>query len=292
MHMRKASSRSSLANGRLPRQYQSLGLSGTRADLERAMVLLVEEGSLGFEEIDHPLRLVAYFEDCIQITALQRQLGLAVPNVHVQVHKPLTDRDWHRLWKEHWQGFPVGRNFFITPSWQKPPRTTRQVLKIDPERAFGTGLHHTTRLMLEILENTYRSGSRVIDVGTGTGILAMAAATLGSTSVLGIEPDEEALSCARANVVRNQLKHKVELRHAGWEDIHAAVDLVLANIHFQMLVNALPTFSSWLTRSGSLILSGILSEDVLEIRTSAPSNLRFQKEFSSGEWKALLFQKN
>lgn len=273
--------------------YPTLLLYGPDEAIEAAMAQVFEAGCLGIETIGETTR--AYFPPGTDLRAL-RTLLTPVAGLRLGTIEVIPDRDWVALSRAELSGGALGERFFVCPSWVSPPHTTstgRILLRIDPEQAFGTGRHDTTRLCLELLEQRAQPNRAVIDAGTGTGILAMAAAALGCRPVVAIESDPIAAACARRNAKRNRLEH-VEVVRA---DIGSAAPpparLLVANLTRPLLERALPRLSRWLEPGGDMILSGILTEDLDEMASILESDthsMRVMRYHTAGEWAALLAQ--
>jgi ribosomal protein L11 methyltransferase len=175
--------------------------------------------------------------------------------------------DWSKEWRRGLRPRRLGR-VVVTPSWSEPDVESGDiVLTIDPEMAFGTGEHATTRGCLRLLGECIRAGDRVLDVGTGSAILAIAAARLGAGSVLAVESDPDAIENAQDNVVRNGTLENVRIDCALVDEGYlaragsGAFDLILANVLSGVLMPLLPAFHDALTADGHLILSGILETE-------------------------------
>jgi ribosomal protein L11 methyltransferase len=268
--------------------YPVVEIEGAREDLEIALALLMEWGSLGAEERDDGSKpkLRAFFPEGVDATALSRALMNALPALVARPGAPEKVRDWLAEWKQSFHGFALGDRFFILPTWKPIPDidVDRSILRIDPEQAFGTGTHETTRLAAGLLERLVRPKSRVIDLGSGTGILAMVAARLGADSVLAIEPDEHAARCARENVLRNGLAERVRVETAAAEDFPTiASDLVVANINRPLLESAVTRINAPL-----VVLSGILADELEELEAAVPARFAVRERWTSGEWAALV----
>lgn len=181
----------------------------------------------------------------------------------------LPDCDWNQLWAQFVQPIRVGRRIVIRPSWRRADLQAGDVeLVIDPKRAFGTGHHATTQMLIEWLEDVIRGGESVLDVGTGSGILAMVALRLGARRALGIDIDPIAVECAREYAVINGFGSELELRTIGLEDLDPPAppyDWVLANLDRNTLVESAPAFGPYLHRGAKLLLSGILVGQQTEI---------------------------
>jgi ribosomal protein L11 methyltransferase len=163
------------------------------------------------------------------------------------------------------------------------------VLHIDPERAFGTGTHETTRMSVELIEEVVRADSSVIDAGTGTGVLAMACAALGCRQVVAIENDPEAATCAGANIHRNGFGDRVSLVVASVMDAEPnPAEVVLANLNETVLRKAITRILSWVLPNGKIILSGLLQDQADSIAYELPPAFTLVRQRTAGEWAALL----
>lgn len=188
-------------------------------------------------------------------------MSLPLPSLSVE---SIEDQDWGRDWKVHFHPFTIVPGLVIAPTWEEyQAEAGEQVIVMDPGMAFGTGHHATTSLCLEgirnrLLENECDS---VLDVGTGTGILGMAALLFGARSVLAVDNDEDAVSAARENVERNGLSEQMTVNGQALSEITTSFDLVVANIVQDVLL-MLGDDLGRLTRSdGELILSGLMGKD-------------------------------
>ncbi len=182
----------------------------------------------------------------------------------------LPDRDWNRLWVQSVEPIRVGRRVVIRPSWRPAELQFDDIeLIIDPKQAFGTGHHATTRMLIEWLEEVIRGGESVLDVGTGSGILAMVALRLGAGRALGIDIDPIAVDCAREYAVMNGFGSELELETAALEQLdpqqHPAYDWVIANLDRGTLVDLAPAFGPYLRRGARVLLSGILVDQQAEV---------------------------
>jgi ribosomal protein L11 methyltransferase len=269
-------------------KYISIVIEGTREDLETAIAFIFEAGCTGTEETTDSL-FKAYFPAHTDIDRLSSELARQFPRTRFGAVAQVEERDWSSAWKKDLRGFSLGEKFFVLPSWKSPPRTNRTILRIDPERAFGTGAHDTTRLCLELIECHAGPGTSVIDAGTGTGILAMAAAALGCKPVVAIESDSEAASCARNNIRRNHLESVIQIHEASLsESMPPPADLIVANLNEAVIEKELARLTSWVLPGGTLILSGLLVEQAGNIASKLPSEFRFAQHRTAGEWSALL----
>ena len=208
------------------------------------------------EEIETPEKELRSFLDSL------RALGLVVESGDVRVSS-LPAKDWLSEWRSDFHPFPVGRRLLIRPSWEPAPEDTgRFVIVIDPQMAFGTGEHCTTRFCLEALEEHLHSEDLVLDVGTGSGILSIAAVKLGAGRAVGLDIDPQAVQTARDNTRINGVSGQVEIVAEPIERIEAGgFDQVLANIDGHTLLKMLPELKRVARIGGKIVLAGFLIEE-------------------------------
>ena len=248
-----------------------------RAELSRwvGSALAVEQPA---GEAHEPLTVRAYIADgpACQPTrqAVERALwhlgatgasGLREP--HVRWVRP---EEYLNEWRTFYSPFPIGRGFVVAPSWSDEPATLRRVIRLDPGMAFGTGLHPTTQLAVEVLECAVTPGQTVIDVGTGSGILAIVAALSGAQAVCAIDTDADAVRTARANVAENACDDRVavaneQLPLSGWQSADVVVANIVADTHLQNLNH----YVAAVRPGGAVILGGITATRGAEMRAAA-----------------------
>jgi ribosomal protein L11 methyltransferase len=203
------------------------------------------------------------------------------------------ESDWAEAWKSHFPVLRVGRRLVIRPSWRRHRRQPDDVvLALDPGMAFGTGLHPTTRLCLAAIESLADegglAGARVLDVGCGSGILAIAALRLGAAAALGLDTDPVAIEAAMANARRNRLARRLRARHGSLPSGDGAHDLVLANLIASVLVDLAPALAAELGPRGTLIASGIFVDREAEVRPALEgAGLKVVTRSVEGDWIAL-----
>ena len=194
-------------------------------------------------------------------------------------------------WKEGFEAVEIGDRLVVAPSWKLPAKGERRVvIQIDPGMAFGTGTHETTRLCLEAIEREWHGGS-LLDVGTGTGILAIAAALLAPGSrVVAIDVDPQAIGVARENIAINGVSASVELLEGQpLNQAGQSFDVVVANLTAEVIVALMDDLASCLAPERLLILSGILNELAEDVeRSLIASGLTVTERREAGEWCALL----
>jgi ribosomal protein L11 methyltransferase len=204
----------------------------------------------------------------------------------------VADQDWADAWRAHFAPFTLGRRLVIAPPWQVPSADGRLVLVIEPGRAFGTGQHGSTAGCLELLEALVeRVGepSRVIDLGTGSGILAIAAARLGACEVLAVDMDPDAVASAAANVTRNGLDPRVRCVVAAADAVDApAAPLILANLLAAAHRALAATYARLLTPGGLLVLGGILDGEAHQVEAAVSEHgFRVRDTRSVEGWTSL-----
>ncbi len=204
----------------------------------------------------------------------------------------LAEEDWAEAWKNHFHVHRVGRRVVVKPTWrQYAPQRDDIVIELDPGMAFGTGLHPTTRLCIQALEDTVQQGARVLDLGTGSGILALAAARLGAGTVLALDVDPVAVRIARENVAANGLGELIRVEQGGSPPSPSSgpFDLIVANIIARVIAELAQPLAAALRRGGILIASGILVEREPAVTAAlAAAGLAVDERRRDGDWLALL----
>ena len=209
-------------------------------------------------------------------------------------YRPVEDVDWSEAWREHFTTLRIGR-LLVHPSWEPAEDGEALAINLDPGRAFGTGQHATTRLCLEAIERECGLGDVVLDIGTGSGILALAAARLGAARVDGLDTDPDAVESARENVRRNGLEDVVNLSRGTLHPqsgAEAAYDLVAANISSAVVCELLPAAARVLRPGGRIVLSGFMEDRAADVVAAARGvGLVEPTVEQDGEWCALVARK-
>ncbi|MDY6903718.1 MAG: 50S ribosomal protein L11 methyltransferase [Thermodesulfobacteriota bacterium] len=179
------------------------------------------------------------------------------------------DEDWANAWKDHFHITRIGTRLIIKPSWQSyEPARDDIVIELDPGMAFGTGTHPTTSLCLEMIEKYVRKGHRVLDVGTGSGILMIAAKKCGAASVWGVDNDPVAVTVARENLLLNQVD-EADFRIISGDlvrDVDGRFNVVVANILSNVIIDLIPALNDIMTEDAVFISSGIIEEKADAVR--------------------------
>jgi ribosomal protein L11 methyltransferase len=214
----------------------------------------------------------------------------------------IKEEDWSTSWKVHFKPARIGKRLIIKPTWEDFIATGEDIiLELDPGMAFGTGTHPTTRLCLEVLEKIYfhegiftqifkETPVAALDVGTGSGILSIAAAKLGAVKVTAIDTDPEAVSVARENILLNEEGKSVQVSNTPLALIAGSFDLVVANILAEVLVTLAPELAKRVKQPGVLILSGILTEkEQIVLDCYAVLGFKLMEIVREGEWSCLTY---
>ena len=264
---------------------------------------LVEDGLAARVDFARPALVRAYLPilapDAIRDAVMQADRALG----HLQAFglRPIgeltarivREADWANAWKAHFPVLRVGRRIVIRPTWRRHRRRPGDVvLALDPGMAFGTGLHPTTRLCLAALEaladNGAIEGARVLDVGSGSGILSIAAAKLGAASVLAVDVDPIAVEASAANARRNRLVRRIRAREGSAPTGEGPFAIVLANLIASLLVTLADGLVGDLRPGGTLLASGIFANREVEVVAAFEARgLAIARRWTEGDWVAL-----
>jgi ribosomal protein L11 methyltransferase len=259
---------------------------------------VVEEGA------DPPVALRAFFPPGSEPLEVQprlegylgelRSLAIPVGPGTVAVSR-VPEEAWADAWRAHFRPLRIGRRLLVVPPWEQPAATPGDgapaLIVIEPGRAFGTGSHGSTRSCLELLERALEGEpvEQALDVGTGSGILAIAAARLGVASVAALDLDPDAVAAAAANAARNGVAGRVRVELGGPEACARAAPLVLANLLGSALVALAPVLARCTTAPGRLIAGGLLVHEVPVVTASfVPEGFALAEVVEREGWAALL----
>lgn len=206
-------------------------------------------------------------------------------------YRPVVESDWAEVWKERFRVLHIGRRLVVRPTWlDHLPQDGEIVIVLDPGLAFGTGLHPTTQMCLSTIEAIVRSGDSALDLGTGSGILAIAAAKMGAT-VHALDNDPVAVRTAQANAQANGVEGRVQIEVGSLQQVHGRkFDIVAANILAKVVIDMLHEgLRSCLNRKGTLIASGILEEQQSEVITALQdAGLLVVERHQTDDWVCLV----
>ena len=250
-----------------------------------------------------PVRVFGYLVVDEHLEENRRQLSEAL--WHLGMIRPLPepsfrtieDEDWMAAWKQHYHPIPIGKRLEVLPAWIEKHDDSRISVHIDPSMAFGTGTHPSTQLCLEMVESYTLPGQPAIDVGCGSGILAIAALRLGASHALAVDIDPASIKSTNENAAANQVQQNLECALGSVTEILQGkyslrqAPLVLVNILAPVIVRLYDAgLADLLTPGGTMVLSGILAEQAQDVKTAAAQHgLTFTEMLQIEDWVALAF---
>ncbi|MEE0945249.1 MAG: 50S ribosomal protein L11 methyltransferase [Acutalibacteraceae bacterium] len=207
----------------------------------------------------------------------------------------VADIDWNEYWKKFFHTTEIGKRLAVVPCWEEYENPqNRKVLKINPGVAFGTGTHATTSLCLELLEEYVKDGMSVLDIGCGSGILAIAGVLLGSKNAVGVDIDEASVRVADDNAVMNEVENSVQFIHGDLaENVSGKYDIVCANIVADVIIRLLANVADYMNDSAVLIASGIIDTRADDVKKAFIDNgFLIKKQLRKDNWYAFAICKN
>lgn len=254
----------------------------------------------------HDTTVTIYFPKTVRAEDIRARIQAAVDRVRkagldvgrgasTAVSLQLVDESsWENAWKEHFRPIPVGRHLLIVPAWEaaQTPLGGRQPIYLEPGMAFGTGTHETTQLCLRALEDAEVADRHVLDVGCGTGVLAIAAARLGAARVQAVDIDPVAVGVAAENARRNGVAEQIEIAEGNLLGGFAEgeqYDVVVANILRDVVILLTPQVASRIRPGGVFISSGYITEHVEQVRNALETHgFVVERTYQDGGWAALM----
>lgn len=213
------------------------------------------------------------------------------------------DEDWENNWRQYFKPFAVGKKLTVKPTWEELPdelRKGREIIEIDPSSSFGTGSHATTKLCMERLEEIIKGGERVLDMGTGSGILTIASLKLGAKSAVAVDIDEVAARIAGENMLQNNFGEDSVKVYDGdilankrlYDEVGGGYDVICANIVAGIIILMADMFYEKLAPSGRLIASGIITEREDEVRLALEkAGFKTLSAKSEDDWSVIVLTK-
>lgn len=258
--------------------------------VEPHITLYVHENAQGAETLASIRGLIAEFSEN-NSDGYYGNIRMELANVK--------EEDWANNWKKYYKPFRVGKSLIIKPSWENvEPEDGDKILEIDPASTFGTGQHHTTKMVMETLEEIIGGGERVLDLGCGSGILSIAALLLGAKDVTVCDIFENAVKTASENIEKNRFTNYTAYcgniidDGALREKIGGGYDVICANIVADVIIAMSPLFGGFLKDGGRLIVSGIIDERVDEVESALSENGWKAADAKNEEgWNCLLLEK-
>jgi len=282
---------------RKPSKYSIIEMSVSDFDQDLLSALFFQSGCAGIEECSpHHWRI--YFSKPLSASQ-QKSIIDKLKNMHPSLDMASVvfsnddQQDWQAEWKKYFQPIRVTSRIWVAPPWDLPNLKQNEIcLIIDPQMAFGTGSHESTQLMIRAMEKYMPSAARVLDVGTGSGILAILAKKLRALQVLACDIEPEAIENAQHNAGLNKVDN-IEFQCGDLSRITTNdFDIILANINLNVLLDLIPKLAMKLQPQGLLILSGLLVVDENSILPTAVKYFTFIEKFVQGEWLALVLKKS
>lgn len=205
------------------------------------------------------------------------------------------DKDWNENWKKYFHPIEIGEKLAVVPSWENYENSeNRTILSIDPGAAFGTGTHATTSLCLEMLQKKITSSTKMLDIGTGSGILALASVLLGAESAVGVDIDAQSVKTAKENAEINKIANKTEFFVGDLADkVNGKYDVICANIVADVIIRLLPDVHTFLKANATLIISGIIDirkDDVL--KAVKENGFKITEECYKDNWCAFSLERD
>ena len=255
------------------------------------------------KDLPEDLEFLAYFDmeqdKAELVKKYQKKLselegyGLKIGQAEVSASY-IKDEDWNTVWQKFYHPIDFSRHLAIVPEWEqyKPAFKDQNIIKLDPGLAFGTGSHKTTQLALLGLEQILIKPETVCDVGTGSGILAIASSILGARSVLATDISDEAITAANENISLNNLTNIKVQKTNLLNKVTAKYDIIVANILAEILLDLIPELDEHLTSNGKVIFSGIDCDQIEKIKKALTANgFQIILSMQQGRWIGLIIER-
>ncbi len=255
----------------MSRHWYELRVTVSRETNEAVANFLMEQGSPGLQSEDagEHVMLTAYFADTPPLERLRRFCtGIGAPLGPGAIDtRRIAEEDWAENWKLHFRSQCIGKRLYVCPPWDSAAPEGRVAIVIDPGMAFGTGQHATTRGCLRLLDRAVGVNPirRALDLGTGSGVLAIALAKLGVPTVYAIDTDGQALAVARSNAARNGVQQCIAFA-ASLDEVHGPFDLVVANLFSAILTQLAARLCALTDAQGLILCSGFLTDEERRVR--------------------------
>lgn len=232
------------------------------------------------QENTEVVTIKAYYPDDAQLQSRLAQIEIEMTEMEARVGKcrfgntrfrTVSEQDWANEWKQYFHVTHIGASLVIKPTWEQyEPRVGEHIIEIDPGMAFGTGTHYTTCMCMERLEKVLRPAMEVFDIGTGSGILAIAAAKLGAKSVKAVDIDATAVRVATENIAANDLAGCISIKQGDLlQGTEGQADVIIANIIADIIIMLLPDIPGKLKAGGTFLASGIIEERCQDVADAA-----------------------
>lgn len=261
-------------------------------------LLINELDQAGFDSfMEEENRLSAYIDETLldisAVNRIQEELKEEIPFTYT-VGK-LEDKNWNEEWEKNYDPVRIGKQVYIRAHFHKADDSVDHEILITPQMSFGTGHHSTTSLVISAQLQLNHQGKRILDAGTGTGVLAIMASKLGASSIDAYDIDEWSFNNSEQNFKNNNIE-KIRLYKGDIsviEELNTTYDIILANINKNVLLNDIAGFSRLLSKNGYLVLSGFYEKDIVDIQEKANEfQLELTYKESKQDWTCLVFIKH
>jgi ribosomal protein L11 methyltransferase len=276
---------------KLPKEYVKAIIKVNEENYDPVIGLLSQLEINGIEEGYDELSI--FFDIDIfnkeTLLSLIGQIKELFPEIKLLSEEVIIEQNWNEEWEKTVDSIIVNENITIAPSWKVQSIKTKIIIEINPKMSFGTGSHETTRLMCRLIEETVKPGSKWLDMGTGTGVLAILEARLGARKVLAIDNDSWSVDNAIENVALNQVSDIVEVIMGDVMNYdYSEFDGISANLFKNLLIPSFPLFFKALFNNGVLLISGLLKYDIEEVSAAAEkAGFDIIKTIYENEWIAI-----
>ncbi|MFD2520182.1 50S ribosomal protein L11 methyltransferase [Emticicia soli] len=263
-------------------------------DADFVEILMAELAELGFESfVETDEGLEAYVqEELFNDLAIKQMLENYASRTAISYQfKKIARQNWNEEWEKNFQPIQIGEQIYVRADFHEPKSDFPYEIIITPKMSFGTGHHETTSMVMEHQLGIEHTNKKVLDVGTGTGILAVLASKLGATTISAFDIDEWSVENTIENVKLNDVSNVIVRLGTIEDEPHDMYDIVLANINRNILISQIPAYVTFLKPGGELIVSGFYEKDIADIETIAESvGLKKVAQLSKNNWAAVVFK--
>jgi ribosomal protein L11 methyltransferase len=254
-------------------------------------------GSIGIHEVDQ-LKWRVYFnaellpDNVAEMISALKKLNPKFNEKDLTISE-VSNRNWNEEWRKYFKPIEPANEIWIRPPWEELPKAAKGIeIVIDPQMAFGTGHHETTALVIRLMKGISLRGVTVLDIGTGSGILAILASKLGAGSIVAIDNDSDAIANTKRNTELNRINN-IEIKNVPFESMRQSqFQIILANINREVLSSSISRIKGFLANGGRLIVSGVLREEAADIESLFKSEgLSFLKQENLNDWAAIIWEK-
>ncbi|GAA6237079.1 50S ribosomal protein L11 methyltransferase [Apilactobacillus micheneri] len=284
-------------------QWTKLSVLTNNESQDAVINILMDFGSLGVEveEQNNETVITSYFPENFnindQIPLIQKRVeklneyGLN-PGKGKVISKELSDNNWSKEWEKYYHATRITKYLTISPVWEKYKKSFEQemVIKLNPQKAFGTGVHPTTKLCMQAMEIYLRENQSILDVGTGSGVLSIAAKLMGADSVKAYDYDDDAIESAKINIKLNGYENEIQVtKNSLLDGLNEKSDVILANMLPEAVLPLIPQAKDTLYAGGFIIISGIINEKLdITLQTLQSNDFILDQVMTLGDWRGIV----